>query len=165
MWHWFLLSSWNDWTVRSVFKSWLLFIDAEVKKRMDKMLLRRGLLWSIALGFLRELFSVWKLWWKKRQRGTSKNRLYKEWSFLLPNLIPYRLQNLPSAFFFLVACFSRRNVLVWRLLTDSKGFYKQKNEERFFFRRHKPLEAKHFWSSLKLLCTSNCWHSIPYSCI
>lgn len=129
------------------------------------MLLRRDLLWSIPLGFLRELFSVWKLWWEKRQRGTSKNSLHKEWSFLLPNLTPYRLQNLASAFF-LVACSSRRNVLVWRLLYWLVGLLQTKNEERFFFfRMYKLREAKHFWSSLKLLCTSNCWHFIPYSCI
>ena len=77
-----------------VFLSWLLLMDVEVKKGVDKMLLRRGLLWRIALGFLRELFSIWKLWWEKRQRGTSENRLYKEWSFLLPNLTLQILQNL-----------------------------------------------------------------------
>lgn len=86
-----------------VFLSWLLLMDVEVKKGVDKMLLRRGLLWRIALGFLRELFSIWKLWWEKRQRGTSENRLYKEWSFLLPNLTLQILQNLFSAFFQLLA--------------------------------------------------------------
>lgn len=148
-----------------VFLSWLLLMDVEVKKGVDKMLLRRGLLWRIALGFLRELFSIWKLWWEKRQRGTSENRLYKEWSFLLPNLTLQILQNLFSAFFQLLA-FQEEMFYFEDYLLIQRTSTNKKNEERlFFFSMYKPLEAKHFLSSLKLLCTSNCWHSIPYSCI